>query len=62
MKKMEMAESVEIGKLAKQLRLKLEALSRKYYDDESYAPDADLYSRDYTELLKLQDEIRWWTI
>ena len=47
--------SNRIGRLAKEFRLLLTAVDRRYFDPEEYGPD--LYAKDYDQLSKLQDEM-----
>jgi hypothetical protein len=49
------ATSNRIGKLAREFRLLLTAVDRKYFDPEKYGPD--LYAKDYDQLSKLADEM-----
>ena len=50
------SESEKIQKLAKSLRVELEKLSKKYYDENA----ADLYVAAFDEIYKLKNEIVWW--
>jgi hypothetical protein len=60
MKHMTKVESQKVGKLAKQLSAMLVNLSKKYYDKDSWRPDADFYAKDYEDLLALKGEMSWW--
>jgi len=50
--------SNRIGKLAKEFRLLLEAVDKKYFDPEDFGPD--LYAKDYEQLSRLADELVWY--
>ena len=56
------SESEKIQKLAKSLRVELEKLSKKYYDENAYGPTADLYVAAFDEIYKLKNEIVWWVV
>jgi hypothetical protein len=55
-------ESLRAAKLARRLRILLDHLADKYYDEDDFGLSADFYAKDYNELQRASEAIHRWTL